>query len=71
MSRVAVVTGAAGGLGRAFVDRLRADGLEEKLRDPGLQGVVRIRLRDDGHVTPLSIRFRPRPAEVPPVSLPQ
>jgi GDYXXLXY protein len=57
--------------GRLYVPQDKAAGLEVKLRNPALQGVVRFRLRDDGHITPLSIRFRPRPAEAPSVSPPQ
>lgn len=57
--------------GLLYVPQDKAAGLEEKLRDPGLQGVIRFRLRDDGHVTPLSISFRPRPAESAAVSPPQ
>lgn len=52
-----------GGLasGRLYVSQARAAELQRRLADPALQGVVRIRLRDDGHITPLDIRFRPRP----------
>lgn len=46
--------------GQLYVPQTQAAELERKLRDPKLQGVVRIRVRDDGHITPLSISFRPR-----------
>lgn len=51
--------------GQLYVPQTQTAGLEEKLRDPKLQGVVRIRVRDDGHITPLSISFRPRIADMP------
>ena len=49
--------------GRLYVPQDKAAGLEARLRDPKQQGVVRIRLRKDGYITPLSISFRPRAAE--------
>ena len=54
-----------GGLftGRLYVSQAEGARLQEQLTDPGLQGTVRIRLREDGHITPLGITFRPRPAE--------
>ena len=53
----------AGGLftGRLYVSQAEGTRLERQLRDPKLQGMVRVRLRDDGHITPLRITFRPRP----------
>lgn len=57
--------------GQLYVPQDKAAGLEEKLRDLRLQGLVRFRLRDDGHVTLLSISFRPRLAEGAAVSSPQ
>lgn len=55
-----------GGLftGRLYVSQAEGARLERQLTDPQLQGIVRIRLRDDGHVTPLRITFRPRPEAV-------
>ncbi|GMM92031.1 GDYXXLXY domain-containing protein [Qipengyuania sp. MTN3-11] len=52
----------AGGLasGRLYVSQDRAAELERRLADPALQGVVTIRVREDGHITPLDIGFRPR-----------
>ena len=52
----------AGGLasGRLYVPQDRAAQLERRLADPDLQGMVTIRVRDDGHITPLDIDFRPR-----------
>ncbi|WP_182849769.1 GDYXXLXY domain-containing protein [Pelagerythrobacter aerophilus] len=54
-----------GGLasGRLYVSQERAAELQRQLADPKLQGVVRIRVREDGHLTPLDITFRPRPAD--------
>lgn len=46
--------------GKLFVPQDKAAGLERQLGDAKLQGLIRLRLRADGHVTPLSIRFRPR-----------
>lgn len=51
-----------GGLatGRLYVPQDRAAALERRLADPALQGMVHIRVREDGHLTPLDIAFRPR-----------
>ena len=49
--------------GRLYVSQAEGERLQRQLTDPALQGTVRIRLRDDGHITPLGISFRPRPAE--------
>jgi hypothetical protein len=49
--------------GRLYVSQEQGAQLEKQLADPGLQGMVRFRLRDDGRITPLRITFRPRPAE--------
>lgn len=55
-----------GGLarGRLYVSQDCAATLQRQLADPERQGMVRIRVREDGHLTPLGITFRPR-AEVP------
>jgi hypothetical protein len=52
--------------GILYVAQTQTRRLERQLADPKLQGVVRIRLREDGMITPLRITFRPRPV-VPPV----
>lgn len=54
-----------GGLasGRLYVAQERATELERGLADPALQGMVRIRVRADGHLTPLDITFRERDGE--------
>jgi hypothetical protein len=52
--------------GRLYVSQAEGARLQQQLMDPRLQGTVRIRLRDDGHITPLRISFRPRPAEEAP-----
>ena len=49
--------------GRLYVSQAEGVRLQDQLTDPKLQGTVRIRLREDGHITPLGISFRPRPAE--------
>jgi hypothetical protein len=57
-----------GGLvsGRLYVSQTEGARLERQLRDPALQGFIRIRVRKDGHLTPLRLTFRPRPPEPPP-----
>jgi hypothetical protein len=55
--------GLSGGI--LYVSQQEAPRLEKKLADPRQQGLVRIRLREDGHITPLRISFRPRPAALP------
>ena len=53
--------------GRLYAPADRARELERKLADPALQGLVRVRLRPDGVLTPLDITFRPKaPAPKPP-----
>lgn len=51
--------------GILYVPQDKAAGLEKQLADPALQGVVTIRVREDGHITPLRIAFRPRPGATP------
>ncbi|MEZ5710722.1 MAG: GDYXXLXY domain-containing protein [Blastomonas sp.] len=48
---------------RLYVPQERGGDYERKLADPALQGIVRIRVNDSGIVTPVSLSFRPRPAE--------
>ena len=48
--------------GQIYVPQTQASAMEAKLRDPKLQAMVRFRLRPDGHITPLAMTFRPRPA---------
>lgn len=47
--------------GRLYAPKNTALDLQGKLGDPKLQGLIRIRLRPDGHITPLRMTFRPRP----------
>jgi hypothetical protein len=55
-----------------YVPQTQAVDYEKKLRDPKLQGVIRLRIRDDGITRPVGLTFRPRPIpavgqdEVPP-----
>jgi len=49
--------------GRVYVSQDEGRKLEKQLADPRLQAMVRVRLRPDGHLTPLALSFRPRPAE--------
>lgn len=48
--------------GKLYVPQTQASAMEARLRDPKLQAIVRIRLRPDGHITPLRMTFRPRAA---------
>lgn len=47
--------------GRLYASKEAALDMQTKLADPKLQGMIRVRLRPDGHLTPLSMSFRPRP----------
>lgn len=49
--------------GRLYASQAEAERLQKQLWDRTLQGVIRIRVRDDGHATPLRLTFRPRPPE--------
>ena len=49
--------------GKLYIPQERSQELERQLADPALRGIVRIRVRDDGRYTPLSIRFEPRPPD--------
>lgn len=44
--------------GRLYIPQTRSRELEDKLRDPGLRGIVTVRQRADGRILPKSIRFR-------------
>ncbi|MEM9502067.1 MAG: GDYXXLXY domain-containing protein [Pseudomonadota bacterium] len=45
--------------GRFYVGQDRALEIEEEMRDRDQRGIVTIRQREDGTITPLAIRFRP------------
>jgi hypothetical protein len=45
--------------GRLYVPQTRAREYEDRLRDPKLRGIMRVRIRDDGVMTPKALRFRP------------
>ena len=47
--------------GRLYIPQTAGPGLEAQLRDPDLQGMIRVRLRADGTLTPLELTFSPRP----------
>lgn len=49
--------------GRLYIAQTRSSELQEKLADPDLRGIVRIRQREDGLITPQEITFRPLTAE--------
>jgi hypothetical protein len=51
--------------GRLYIPQDKALGLERQLAEPSLQGVLRMRVRADGQITPLALEFRPRPEPVP------
>ncbi len=55
--------GLEGGL--FYVPQSQAAAYEKKLRDPDLQGLIRLRIRDDGITRPVALTFRPRPAPIP------
>lgn len=46
--------------GRLYASQEAALDMQTKLADPKLQGMIRVRLRPDGHLTPLRMTFRPR-----------
>jgi hypothetical protein len=46
--------------GILYIDQRKADALQSQLSDPKLEGLVRFRIRADGKLHPISIRFRPR-----------
>jgi hypothetical protein len=54
-----------GGPGRLCISQDKVPGLERQRADPSLQGVLRMRVRADGQITPLALEFRPRPEPVP------
>jgi uncharacterized membrane-anchored protein len=45
--------------GRFYVPQTRAREYEDRLRDSKLRGILRVRIREDGVMTPKSLRFRP------------
>ncbi|VWX57440.1 GDYXXLXY domain-containing protein [Sphingorhabdus sp. 109] len=48
---------------RLYVAQDAARDYEKNLVDPDLQAIARIRINNDGFITPLSLRFRPRREE--------
>ena len=51
--------------GKLYIPQERAVSLQTQLTDPALRGIVRLRVRDNGRYTPVSIRFEPRPTPPP------
>ena len=51
--------------GRLYVAQTAGPRLEAQLRNTALQGMIQVRLRSDGTVTPVELTFRPRPPEPP------
>jgi GDYXXLXY protein len=51
--------------GILFVPQTSAGTYEKKLADPKLQGIIRIRIRDDGFVRPVGMTFKPRLEKAP------
>lgn len=51
------------GNGIFYVPQTKAASYERALRDPKQQGVMRVRIRDDGLVQPVALRFRPNPRQ--------
>lgn len=52
--------GGVGMGGRLYAPKETALDLQDKLANPKLQGLIRVRLRPDGELTPLGMTFRPR-----------
>lgn len=48
--------------GRLYVPQTAAAGLEQKLANPAQKAILRFRLREDGHLTPLELTFRAKSA---------
>ena len=44
-----------------FIPQNDSEELTNKLNDPKLQAVVRIRVGEDGYIRPITLKFRPRP----------
>jgi len=53
------------GTGRLYIPQAQASDLERQLTDVSLQGVLRLRVRADGQLTPLGLEFRPRSSPPP------
>lgn len=49
--------------GRLYLGQERAGQVDKQLRNRDQRGIIRIRQRDDGTITPLDVRFRPLTAE--------
>lgn len=47
--------------GRLYIPQEKASDLEERLADPALRGIVRLRVQDHGRFRPIDIRFEPLP----------
>jgi hypothetical protein len=47
--------------GIVYVSQDKGKALEAKLADPKLQGLIRVKIRQDGVMRPVSMEFRPRP----------
>ncbi len=45
-----------------YVPQARATEYESKLRDPKLKATLRVRVREDGMIQPVELRFEPAPA---------
>lgn len=60
-SRTARQTSTIPRQGRLFVPQSEAPGMERALNDPAQQAILRFRLSPGGEITPLHLRFQPRP----------
>lgn len=47
--------------GRLYIPQTAGKKLEDQLRNPAMQGTIRVRLRSDGTITPIELTFAPRP----------
>lgn len=61
LAHVADMAGGTMG-GRLYASKEAATAMQDRLANPKLQGMLRMRLRADGHITPLRLTFRPRPS---------
>lgn len=56
--------------GILYASQERALALQDKMRDPKLQGLIKVRIRPDGVMRPIDMAFRPRPPAPVPVTAP-
>lgn len=52
-------------VGRLYIPQTAGARLEKQLGDAAMQGMIRVRLREDGSITPLELTFAPRGPQPP------